>query len=421
MFSVLILTMCIQGGIIASQLFTTLYLTSSEVGVIRALESILSILVLGVSFGAPSLAIREAAAHADDSERAHLMARLLIIELVAGGVTFVVLLTIQRFLPNTETIRLVSRVAAVALLTNSVRVLAGFAQGLQITTQVSIPLIVSTTASMAIVTVSAYSFGIGGWVVGRYVGEATVLLAFVFCLRDYFRKVFPLFSRKNLPSKSLVILGFTANLALVVRLVCDNLPILGMTAAKVKPDQIGYFGIATLVLMAPTLLMAVTSQVELPRIVTVAHDLLRVTDRLRRLTRALAKIGGLCIAVSLLAGIVNRLILHISYTATLDILVVISLALPLRGIALSVGTVFMALRHYRTSMYVNVAEVMLTSVPAYVLARTFGAYGAAAAFLLGSLISAILHLGTLRFSGMLGGHSIGAGGHRPLLQDRGLD
>ncbi len=235
---VLILTACIQGGVMISQFLAAFYLTPNQLGIIRTVESLLSIVVLGTSVGAPTLAIREIAALRGDSDRAALLKRLICMELIVG-VLAILGMMLARGLIKGEMLRYASMIAGVALLSNTIRVIAAFVQGIQTAASFSVRVVILTFVAVSAVSLASWYGGVGGWVVGRYVGEGAVLIGLVHGVRQYFTGV-GWFARSTLPDWNIILLGITANLALFIRLLCDNLPILALAAAKVPTDQIGF-------------------------------------------------------------------------------------------------------------------------------------------------------------------------------------
>jgi len=396
---VLILTACIQGGVLISQFLSAFFLTPNQVGVIRTVESILSIIVLGTSVGAPTLAIREIAALKDDTERAQLLKRLICMELIVGSLVVVVLL-LTRGLMSGAMVHYAAMIAGVALLSNTIRVTAAFVQGTQTAADFSLRVVVLTCFAVSVVCLMSWSFGINGWVMGRYIGEGAVLVGMLLGVRHYFRGTGGL-NRHILPGWHILSLGITANLALFVRLLCDNLPILALAAAKTPTDQIGFFGLASLVLMVPNLLLAVTMQVELPRLVAQLHTPALVRDRFSKLVRNMFGMAVLFFFLVLVAWIVNREWLRLAYTPTINALFIMSFALPLRAITLSIGTIITALGKYRVSVYVNFVEVIITGAFAYPLAKHFAVDGVILLFVAGALVSLFLHVGALKLSGLL--------------------
>lgn len=182
---VLILTVCIQGGVLISQFLAAFFLAPSQVGVVRTIESILSILVLGTSVGAPTLAIREIAALQEGREQAQLLKRLICMELVAGGFVVATLLGARGFWPG-GMMHYASMIAGVALLSNTIRVIAAFMQGTQTASLFSLRILALTCMSVGVVCLMARAFGVDGWVAGRYFGEATVLAGMLIAVRHCF-------------------------------------------------------------------------------------------------------------------------------------------------------------------------------------------------------------------------------------------
>lgn len=396
---VLILTVCIQGGVLISQFLTAFFLVPSQVGVVRTIESILSIVVLGTSVGAPTLAIREIAALQEGREQALLLKRLICMELIAGSFVAAALFGTRGFWSG-DMMHYASMIAGVALLSNTIRVVAAFMQGTQTAALFSLRVVVLTCLSVGVVCLMARAFGVDGWVVGRYIGEATVLVGMLLAVRHYFVDTGG-FSCDMLPTWHIVSLGVTANLALFFRLLCDNLPILALAAAKIPTDQIGFFGLASLMLMGPNLLLSVTAQVELPRFVAQLHTPVLLRERFGRLVRNMVALATAFLVLVFIVWFINYKWLALTYTPTINALFIMILALPMRAVTLSLGTLITALGKYRLFVFVNIVEAVITAVFAYPMAHHFAAEGVVVLFVVGSFVSLLLHMGAVKFSGVL--------------------
>lgn len=396
---VLILTVCIQGGVLISQFLAAFFLVPSQVGVVRTIESVLSLVVLGTSVGAPTLAIREVAALQDARQQAVLLKRLICMELIAGSFVAATLLGTRGFWAG-EIMHYASMIAGVALLSNTIRVVAAFMQGTQTASLFSLRVVVLTCLSVGVVCLMARAFGVDGWVVGRYVGEATVLVGMLMAVRHYFGGGEGL-SRDMLPTWHIVSLGVTANLALFFRLLCDNLPILALAAAKIPTDQIGFFGLASLMLMGPNLLLSVTAQVELPRLVAQLQTPVLLRERFGRLVRNMVALAAVFLVFVFITWFINYKWLGLTYTPTINALFIMVFALPMRAATLSLGTLITALGKYRIFVYVNVIEAIITAMFAYPVARHFAAEGVIVLFVVASFASLLLHLSAVKLSGVL--------------------
>lgn len=203
-----------------------------------------------------------------------------------------------------------------------------------------------------------------------------------------------------LPTWHIVSLGVTANLALFFRLLCDNLPILALAAAKIPADQIGFFGLASLMLMGPNLLLSVTAQVELPRLVAQAHTPELLRERFDRLVRNMVSLATAFIVLVSVAWFINHKWLGLTYTPTINALLIMVVALPMRAATLSLGTLITALGKYRVFVYVNIIEAIITAIFAYPAARHFAAEGVIVLFVAGSFVSLLLHMSAVKFSGV---------------------
>ncbi len=154
-------------------------------------------------------------------------------------------------------------------------------------------------------------------------------------------------------------------------------------------------------MMGPNLILAVTMQVELPRVVSVLANAHLVSERFGSLLRNMLGIAFMFFGLILVAWTVNREFVHMTYTPTINALFVMSFALPLRAITLSIGTMFTALGKYRLSVYVNLAELAIVGGFAYPLARYFAVNGVILLFVAGAMVSICLHVGALKISGLL--------------------
>ncbi|CAJ0715282.1 hypothetical protein LMG6871_01394 [Ralstonia edaphis] len=293
-----------------------------------------------------------------------------------------------------------SMIAGVALFSNTIRVIAAFMQGTQTASLFSLRVALLTCLSVGVVCLMARVFGVGGWVVGRYIGEATVLVGMLLAVRHYFEGGEG-FGRHMLPTWHIVSLGVTANLALFFRLLCDNLPILALAAAKVPTDQIGFFGLASLMLMGPNLLLSVTAQVELPRLVAQLHTPALLRERFGRLLRNMVALAAVFLVFVFIAWFINYKWLGLAYTPAINALFIMVLALPMRAATLSLGILITALGKYRIFVYVNIIEAIITAMFAYPVARHFAAEGIIILFVVGSFASLLLHLSAVKFSGVL--------------------
>lgn len=381
---VFVLTACVQGQVIGSQLLITFFLTPSEIGVIRSLESALAVLILIGSFGAQALSIREVAAHIDKPDQL-LILRHIYLLVVFGALMMVMgVFTIHASWQSSVILDLLVLSSGIVLFTNAIRATAGFTQGARIIKDFYLYLIPLSLSALAVQLFVAAYWSVSGWIVGRYLSEGIMLLGMAALLYklDYSALKQGCISWVQL--YRLGCNGVLVNLTLVLKVIADSLPILILTALKIPTEKIGFFGLAVLVVTTTLLPLSVVAQRALP--LMVIDDMHRGAvyhhDRyLVKLNMKLALGGSLILTV---ASLSLYWFVGGDYALAFLLTAILCWSLPLKGLALAYGTVLMARRSYSVSILINSIEVLLVAIAGFFLVSRWGVAGAVCAFTLGS-------------------------------------
>lgn len=403
-FPVLLIFISVQGAILISQGLASLYLSAGEVGIVRAVESAIALLVLATSVGAPSLAVRLSAIEGRPEVATAQLRRLVAIVVAAGLLGWVSVTLFQALFVPGAIPGMIAGLAGVAVLTNIVRVFSAHAQGsadvAAFARRIAVMAVVSvvTTAALGIVG------GVEGWLLGRYVGEAIMCAGILkSCGPEFWR---PATTGAALVSyRDLVRDGVLVNLALIVRLLADSLAILGLTALKTPTDIIGHFGLASLVMMLPTLIFAVLTQASYPVIVLAREVPERRRRELARLAFRLLAVAIISVTGVVLADRYVVAYLPVIFVEASALAVILALALPLRALALTVGSYFMATEQYRLALAIGIVEVVLGAALLLPAISRYGVTGAAWLVVFMAAISALLFGASYWHIGNRGAHA----------------
>lgn len=386
--AVMLIFASVQGGILISQLLTTLYASKAQVGTIRALESALALSILGASLGMPALAVRAGAESTRVGNADNALLQLIVTGCAGGLIVWFGIYLASPLLERYGGTYLVA-IAGLGMLTNVVRTMAGFVQGAGQQLRIAGPLVILTFLSIVGLAGTTYNWGVIGWVAGRYLGEGMVAAVLVYLLRNHILQ--RSFNFKTiLPARQMLRDGITLNVALFIRLACDSLPFLLLIALLVPGDDVAYFGVAQLLFVAPNLIFAVACQVYLPILTRANLNGDDDTIILKKLFRVLAGAGIIFIAIVFFAWIVSA---HVwpAYDRALKLTVIMAPALLLRAAALCLGNWMMATQNYVFTLHANFFELVLGGGLALLLIQYYESYGAGVAVSCFALCSASSH------------------------------
>ena len=386
---VFVVTVCIQGAVIVSQFLAALVLTPAEMGVIRSVESVLSVLILIASAGSQSLSIREIAGAGSLTVQLQVLRSIYFVVLAVCIAVIAIVAATAEFVLRSVVMQLVFASSGVVLVSNLLRTTTGFAHGARLVGSCYRHLAVYSSFAVVLQFGFSAALGVKGWIVGRYVGESLVLLGLSFSL---FRGEGLRWLRGNLDLLGIWMnfkRGMVVNASLVLRLIADSVPVFAMTAMKVPTDQIGHVGLALLATTSMALPLAVLSQRSLPRMAAL-HEMQSALDSERaQLERLSIKTAFVCsITLSIVSFLAWGLIGG-AYGQSFILTAVLSWVLPLRAYALSSGTYLLVLRNYVASVWVNFFEALLVSVFILVLLPRIGVAAVVVSVFFGAVLSAI--------------------------------
>lgn len=396
LLQLIVITACIQGGVIISQFLIAPWVDPSVVGVVRSLETIIALVVLAGSLGMQSIAIRDTAASHGPSRQSEVLRQVFLLVGIASGIVIAGIYVAHEFVLVSAISSYVFYSCGLVLLTNLLRVTAGFAQGAKAIRDIYFVLMLVTAVGVVLHVVFTKLYGIQGWMVARYLEEFFCLAAVWWKLRTH---IFLALDFRNVNGRELMTTaksGVIVNASLFARLLVDSLPVLMLTTYHVKTDEIGFFGIAILSLVLGLLPLAIIAQRALPELVEVINNKNDLRERYSAFSKSMLKISSAVALLLIFCSVIWLMCVGGVYKQTAIYIIVLALTLPLKAIALASGTILVALRVFSLSLKTNIVEGLLVFLILYAGIPVLDAWAGVLGYVVGAVLSAVLLLVAVR-------------------------
>lgn len=377
----------VQGLTYSSQFVIARLISPAEFGIVRNVEAVLSILSIVAAAGMPSLAVKSIAEVKDPVLRGRLLGRLLELSVITSCVFGVATLLVAPRFVSAQALPYFEILVGLLLVRAISRTCVNYLQGINEFQRMSVLNAVLSLASLAFVTVAVMVAGLNGWVAGRYIGEALFAVGGIVAVAGGISLA------GRLPASyrvvSLLTLGITIAISQVVRVAFENSAVIMLGALSVGTDEIGYYGLSTLIVGAAILVPAAACQLALPRMVQ------RATAPAEAWALYL-RVMGWCLFATVLttlllvvASPLIRFVFGVAYAPAVPMVSILACVVPLRAITLVDATLLLAYDKADLTLAVN-AVLLATAVGLYLLAiPTLGAIGAAVVTLGVEAVSAV--------------------------------
>jgi len=374
----------VQGLAYITQLILARLVSPVDFAVVRTVESTLNVLLIAASMGMPMLAITTVAALRDEEAQGRILGTLLGLS-AAGGLITAVAASLAAGLLAPPAPAYLRALAWIMVLSACSRTSINYFLGKQQVHRVAGYTVLLSLFSLGIVVAAVLTAGLSGWVVGRYMSELLFLALLVRAVGPSLR-LSPL--RGDQRIGSLLTAGMGISLSLLVRTATDNAGIFLLTFSGAPASTVGYFGLASLVLLGLLIIPTSIGSVALPRIVARLREPFGVHDLVRRVA-----IGSLALSV-LLAGAIAILarptigLLFPSYVPAVPMLLLLVLAVPFRALSSLSGMVLVACNRVHLTVWTNVLTLLVMIVAGTVATFHWGAVGTACTIVVSEVISA---------------------------------
>ena len=368
-------TVLVQGLAYLTQLYIAQLLGPRAFGVVRNTEAIISILILLGAAGMPSLAIKSISEVTDPALRARLLGRLLQIAGLSGiALSAIGLLLLPAFV-TAETRPYLAQLVWIVGLSAVGRTAINYFQGIRQFQRMAALNVILSSLAVTLLVLMVWRSGLSGWIIGRYAGEGLFVGGSLLLLTPHIKfagSLPPPYSRRKL-----LVLGLTIASSLALRTMLDHAALLALAYCGRTSEEIGCYGLGSLVVATILLFPGATATLAITRFVekSATPDLGRVFYH-RVIKWTLAVIVP-CAGLLALCGPLLPAVFGSGYLSAVSILQILALTLPVRTVAALTGSVLMAHDMNRLTLCTNSLFLVLGVLLYGILIPAFGPVGAA--------------------------------------------
>jgi O-antigen/teichoic acid export membrane protein len=317
----------IQGGIFISQFGAGFLLGPREFGTLRRLEDSLRLVLMLATFGLPSVTLRLIAQNADEEARRAITGRLIKLAAAVGLGACLLAAGLSRFYLSGEAAAYFVGLVWVVLVSGLGRLGMSYFQGDRQFRRVAKVAITCSAFGLLTPLALTAAFGLRGWVAGRYVGELLLTAAILALLSGRFSLRGA--ARGGPSYRKLLLMGAVESCSLTAGAAYHSAGLLALGYWGPGGDEVGYYGLGTLLLLAVALPTSAISMTALPQLIAALREpaagwlfFKRASGRVLALSLFLT--AALSALLPLLAGALGR-----GYHSGLPILRVLLLCAPL--------------------------------------------------------------------------------------------
>jgi O-antigen/teichoic acid export membrane protein len=347
----------VQGTAYLSQLIIAKYLSPSQFGIVRSIETIIVVLFLIGSLGMPTLAIKEVARAESDSEKILLLLKLLVIVLICSGSIALIIYFILKISESSEIKLVLQSLIWLILLIGLSRTCLNYFQGIKQIKKMSAINTFVSFSSLMIMIFAVKLFGINGWIFSRYLGELILFFAAVIVL---FKNESIDWNGKRFltPFKKLIIEGVGLSSSLLIRTCIDSLPILLLGYFQFSYEKIGYFGFSTLILNSMMIVPGIIANLAIPKFIEIVNDKVSSYGLYKRLIKVSLSISIvlMVVIITFATGIVYNYL--DKYRAAIALTIILAISLPFRAVSSISGSVVISHGISSIAVKVNFASLI---------------------------------------------------------------
>lgn len=376
---------CVQGLTYLAQFLIARLVSPADFGVVRGVEAALAVVLLVVSVGMPSLAVKSIAEVDDPATRARLLGRLLLLSIGFPLACLPLVVVVGPLLLPTEARPYLLALLGVPVLASFDRTGLNYFQGIKQVQRMATLNVALSLCALGIIVSAVALFGLPGWVAGRYLGEACFGLALLAVLRPHLGLRGPL--PECYTPGALLGLGVPIALTLVIRSVQDNLGLLLLGTLGFDSASLGYYGLSTLFVTAGLLLPGAVANIALPHLASRRREPDQFWLLYARLLVASAVVSSACAMAVVAVALAVPLLIGSAYAPVVPLLSLLALAIPARGIATAAAVPLLALDEVPVLLAINFTMLVLGVALCVGLAGVYGLYGVALGTLLAETVT----------------------------------
>jgi hypothetical protein len=361
--SILIITLSVQGLVVAAQFLAAVFVEPDVLGRIRWLESIFAIALLATSCGMPSIVFRQAAFPENRDKHCGLVIAPVLLTTFASLILIMLGLVVWA-----TSVEFASKLTEPALLlmafalipANATRISIAVAVAAQLSKELAWKLCILSCLSLIGLAVGASMANVLGWALLRLTVETTIALFIWKLFWSGVKVVRPLAAPTVRRLYELFHCGVAANYAFLIRVLADNLPLLLLPFAGAQSKEVGLYGFANLLLFMPLLFMGTFLQSRLPSLIVSIRDERAFQGLVNAISLNLSRKALAWSGVILIISWLLSLGWGFSqYTGAAAPLAILCLGLPARALVLVAGAAAVAHGWFAKSSILAITEIVV--------------------------------------------------------------
>ena len=378
----------IQGSVFVTQLIVAKLLGPNQFGVVRAVESVISILIIFASVGMPTLAVKLPQELTSIDDRSRVLLRLLLITGIASFVVAVFCAFWSYVMGKEGHAPYLMMLVWMIVFPASSRVCQNYFVGIKSVKTVSSMTMGISVFSIVIMAALVRFGGLNGWVIGRYLSEMFLFTGFALVLRKSLAKHGGL--SKEYSFGALIHAGVPNMMSILARVGMDNIGVVFLTFNNQPHDQLGYYGIGILFTMPVLLVAGAIANIAIPSFVEALPNLLAVRRKFFKVARTNFALTGLASCIGLVVGPAMIKLYFPGYLTAIPIMQILLLVIPFHSVLLTSNSLLLAGSKTSVILSINLFELVMVFALFGILVPKFGVTGAAIATLMTDILASLI-------------------------------
>lgn len=370
--------MLIQITGFGGQIFLTRILTVEDIGMIKIMQSYLSILVILATFGLNTSVLKLCSENVDQDEKKSIFSISIFFSFLLSGFLIVGILILHKL-----SIIEIHSLFPIYILTipflGLTNIIIVYLQSQQKIKTMSIIQSVSRIFIVIFSTIFAYWLGLHGYIYSLVIlNFITFIIVFLSIRKEIsFYYLLNITMEKMKKIFSISIFAFGSNL---LGTLLTNVNIIMASLLSIHQIAIGYYGIAQLIIASLMIIPSTLGQIMVPKISKVSNDKLKVGNILKkyRVRNAILAIT-VAMLIALLSPLFVPLIFGQDYSNSIIYLEILLLGFIFWSLYAPIGNTLLSVGRSDINFYMNLISVIINITLNYFLIIKFGMLGAAMA------------------------------------------
>lgn len=389
-FHLLSANLLIQIAGFGGQIFLTRILSVKDIGVIKILQSYLNIFQIIASLGINTSILKLCSEDINDKERINIFNIGLILTILSSFSLVILILTIKLFpfinIDNNINKLLKIYIFLVPILT-LINLIIVYLQAQQKIKQISYIQSLSKIIIIIFCTLCAYFSGLHGYIWSLVILNFISFLFTVPFIKNELASIFSIKISTKILKRifNIALFAFGANL---LGVLLSNINIIMANYLINDTEEIGYYGIAQLIVTAMMLIPSTLGQIMVPKISKVSNSIEEVQEILRIYQlRNTILAASIAVLAAIIAPFILPFVFGISYKNSVVYFEILLIGFVCWSLYSPKGMTLMSIGRLDLNFYVSLISIIVNILLNYMLINNYGMYGAAIAYSLTYLVT----------------------------------